>query len=73
MQITQLVQIKVTKGEHDFTFHIPVGTTWGTAVDATNDLLLEVCEQAKKALGATKPAEEAPLEPEVVEGSGDGQ
>lgn len=73
MVTTQLVQIKIIKGDLEFVFNMPATSTWGTAIDATNDLLATVCDMAKQSLGAQAPAElAAPIEPEIVEGTQDG-
>ena len=77
MEARQLISVSVTKGDQVFTFHIPVGTTWGNAVDAAYEILQEVGNMAKKSMEQAKSvlteAEEpasndVPLEPTIVEG-----
>lgn len=69
MEIKQYIVITTTKGDANFSFHIPVGTTWGNAVDAAYEILSEVGNMAKQSMEQSKPASpEIPLEPTLVEG-----
>jgi hypothetical protein len=67
MVTTQIVQITITKGDLNFVFNMPATATWGTAIDATNDLLAAVCDMAKQAIGTQSPT---PVEA-IPETSGD--
>ena len=70
MDIKQHISLNVTKGDHSFTFHMPVGTTWGNAVDAANEVLAQVCNMAKQSLNQIPPATDTttPVEPTIVQG-----
>jgi hypothetical protein len=69
MEVKQHITLTTTKGDATFTFHIPVGTTWGNAVDAAYEILTEVGAMAKKSMEQMKPTEDAAaIEPTLVEG-----
>jgi hypothetical protein len=69
METKQFIVVSTQKGDYTFTFHIPVGTTWGNAVDAANEMLAAVCDMAKQSIDQSKPAsDDTPLEPTIVEG-----
>ena len=69
MEVKQHITLTTTKGDATFTFLIPVGTTWGNAVDAAHEILSEVCNMAKKSMEQSQPASnDVPLEPTIVEG-----
>jgi hypothetical protein len=69
MEVKQHITLTTTKGDATFTFHIPVGTTWGNAVDAAYDILTEVGNMAKKSMEQMKPASnDEAIEPTIVEG-----
>lgn len=56
MESKQYIKMTVTKGDHTFTFNMPVGCTWGTALDAAFDVLQEINALAKKYVDDTRPA-----------------
>ena len=71
----QTITITITKGEHDFTLHMPVGTSWGNAVDAAWDIAQHVSDMARQSMDASKPVTDEPssvetevIEPTLVEG-----
>lgn len=70
MEIKQLICVSSTKGQQVFSLHIPVGTTWGNAVDAASEILAEVCNMAKQSMDQAKPAASPaePVTPTIVEG-----
>lgn len=69
MEVKQHITLTTTKGDATFTFLIPVGTTWGNAVDAAYEILTEVGTMAKKSIDQSKPASnDVPMEPTLVEG-----
>ena len=69
MDIKQNISLSVVKGDHTFTFHMPVGTTWGNAVDAAHEILAHVGQMATQSIAQTKPQQaEQVVEPTIVEG-----
>ena len=70
MDVRQNITISMAKGVHVFTFIMPVGTTWGNAVDAANEVLAQVCNMAKQSLNQIPPATDTttPVEPTIVQG-----
>ena len=70
MDIRQNITVTTTKGDHSFTFIMPVGTTWGNAVDAANEVLAQVCDMAKQSMNQipATPDTTTPVEPTIVQG-----
>lgn len=62
MEIKQIVSIEVTKNDQVFSFQMPVGTTWGSALDAAFEVLEKVKSMSDAAVDSLKP-QEAPQEP----------
>jgi len=56
MEIKQVVVIQVTKDEHTFQFYMPLGSSWGKAIDASFEILSEVQKMAANAVNTAKPA-----------------
>lgn len=46
METKQYVHLEVTKGDHTFTFKMPLGSTWGQAVDAAFEIATHVSRLA---------------------------
>ncbi len=46
METKQYVHLEVTKGDHTFTFTMPLGSTWGQAVDAAFEVATHVSKLA---------------------------
>ena len=74
MVTRQNISVTINKGEHEFTFHMPVGTSWGNAVDAAWEIANHVGDLARQSKNSVKPAteeissdESVPTEPEVIE------
>ena len=68
MDIKQNISLSVTKGEHIFSFHMPIGTTWGNAVDAAHEILSHVGQMATQSISQSKPQNTDVVEPTIVEG-----
>jgi len=67
MDSKQHITLNVTKGDHTFTFTMPVGSTYGTALDASFDILDHLRELVHKAVENSKPFEAQPLEATLVD------
>jgi hypothetical protein len=68
----QAISVTITKDDLNFTYYIPVGTTWANAVDAAHLILTHVGELAKQSLAASQSmSQEATevIEPILVEGN----
>lgn len=65
METKQNICLEVKKGEFTFSFNMPVGTTWGSALDASFDVLNYISTMAQQAVERAKPIENH--EPEIVE------
>lgn len=57
METKQVVTLTVQKGDHHFSFSMPVGSSWGMAIDAAFDILNEVNALSARAVESAKPAE----------------
>ena len=69
MDVRQNITISMAKGDHVFTFIMPVGTTWGNAVDAAHEILAHVGQMATQSIAQTKPQQaDQVVEPTIVEG-----
>ena len=56
MEAKQVVTLTIQKGDHSFSFHMPMGSSWGMAIDAAFDILNEVNRLATKSVESAKPA-----------------
>jgi len=72
MVTSQTISVSITKGEHTFTFHMPVGSTWANAVDAASEVFQHVGALARQSMEQYKPVEPEITEPTIVEGTIDG-
>jgi hypothetical protein len=64
METKQYITLEVTKGDFNFSFQMPLGATWGNAIDASFDVLQKLNELSQQSTQALKPA--PAIEPEVV-------
>jgi hypothetical protein len=55
MEIKQYVSIEITKGEKVFTFNMPLGASWGNAIDAAYEVLEYVNKEAQASVLKAKP------------------
>lgn len=55
MELKQNISIEVQKGDYTFVFHMPVGASWGNAIDASFDILQRLNELAKQSAQALNP------------------
>ena len=70
MTTKQTITVIASKGDQEFTFHMPVGTSWGNAVDAAWDIAQHVSDMARQSMQASKPVNEPEVvEPTLVEGA----
>lgn len=58
METKQYVVLETTKNDLTFKFMMPVGGTFGQAIDAAYEFLNEAHKMASKSIEATKPQEE---------------
>lgn len=56
MEIKQAIVISVQKGDHFFSFTMPVGSSWGNALDASFDILSEVNKLSQQAVSSAQPS-----------------
>jgi hypothetical protein len=70
MEVKQYITLEVTKNDFTFAFQMQQGATWGSAIDASFEILQKLNELAQQSIQAMKPAvaeqEVAVVEPEVV-------
>ncbi len=57
MEIKQHVSLEVKKGDFNFVFHMPVGASWGSAIDASFEILQRLNELAAQSAQQLKPAD----------------
>ena len=55
MDTKQYVHIEVTKGDHTFSFKMPLGCTWGQAVDASFEVATHVSKLANEVITKSTP------------------
>jgi hypothetical protein len=55
MEVKQCINICVQKGEFSFTFCMPLGCTWGNALDAAFEVAKEITELSNKSIEDSKP------------------
>lgn len=67
METKQYITLEVKKNDFSFSFQMPTGATWGSAIDAAYDVLQKLNDLSQQSAQALKPAvqESAILEPEV--------
>jgi len=58
METKQHVTLEVQKGDYIFVFHMPVGASWGNAIDASFDILQRLNQLAAQSAEQLKPAEQ---------------
>ena len=65
METKQYLALEVQKGDFTFVFQIPNGSTWGSAIDASFDVLQKLNELSRQSVEAMKPKQD--IESEVLE------
>lgn len=75
METKQLIVLEVKKGDFTFTFNMPMGATWGSAIDAAFEVLNHISALSKQSVENAKPETSFPetivpesIVPELVEG-----
>ena len=58
METKQHVTLEVQKGVYTFVFHMPVGASWGNAIDASFDILQRLNQLAAQSAEQLKPVEQ---------------
>ena len=58
METKQIISIEVKKDENIFSFNMPLGATWGNAIDASFEIIQEIHKLAAKSVENMKPKEE---------------
>ncbi len=66
METKQYITLEVTKGDFTFAFQMPNGATWGSAIDASFDVLQKLNELSQQSIQSVKPAQ-ADVEQEIIE------
>ena len=56
MELKQNITLEVQKGDYNFVFHMPVGASWGNAIDASFEILQKLNELAKQSAQALNPS-----------------
>ena len=69
MDAKQCIVLEIKKGDHTFSFSMPVGSTFGTAIDAAFDILNHVRDLSTQAIEQAKQAQ-APVEQPAVQPEG---
>lgn len=64
METKQYIVLEIKKGESTFTFNMPLGATWGSAIDAAFEALNHITALSKEAVEKAKPKEA--IDPEIV-------
>jgi hypothetical protein len=59
METKQIIVLEVKKEDSTFTFHMPAGATWGSAIDAAFEVLNHVSALQKNAVDNAKPVHTA--------------
>jgi hypothetical protein len=65
MDAKQCIILEIKKGDHTFSFSMPVGATFGTAIDAAFDILSHVRDLSTQAIEQAKQAQ-APADSSLV-------
>lgn len=55
METKNNITLEVEKNGFKFVFHMPVGASWGSAIDASFDILQYVTELARQSTEKAKP------------------
>jgi hypothetical protein len=58
METKQHITLEVQKGDYAFVFHMPVGSSWGNAIDASFEILQRLNELAAQSAQQLKPVEQ---------------
>lgn len=56
METKQCICIEVKKGDHTFSFYMPMGTTWGNSLDAAFEVLQQVHKLSEQSVSQAKPS-----------------
>lgn len=71
METKQYITLEVTKGEFKFAFQMPNGATWGSAIDASFDILQKLNELSQQSIQGLKPSTVPIFEEDPVVMQGD--
>jgi len=67
MEVKQYITLEVKKNDFNFVFQMPTGATWGSAIDASFDILQKLNEMSQQSIQSLKPADDQEaVEPEVI-------
>lgn len=66
METKQCICLEVKQGESTFNFYMPLGSTWGQAIDASYAILEQVKNMASQSIENSKPKVENAVEPEIM-------
>lgn len=73
MDTRQVIVLEVKKGDFTFTFNMPSGATWGSAIDAAYEVLNHISALSQQSVENAKPTSSEPkseteaIVPELVE------
>lgn len=77
METKQYITLEVQKGDFNFVFQMPMGASWGNAIDSAFEILQKLNDLSQQSVQALKPsasvdqadpAVEPVMEPVVVQG-----
>ena len=57
MELKQNISLEIEKGGFNFVFHMPVGASWGNAIDASFEMLQKLNELSQQSAQALKPVD----------------
>jgi hypothetical protein len=68
METKQYISLEVTKNDFTFSFQMPTGATWGSAIDASFEVLQKLNDLSQQSIQTLKPAtdDQQVVEPEVM-------
>lgn len=67
METKGFIALEVKKGDFTFSFNMPTGSTWGSALDASFEIQMYVAKMCLEAAEKNAPkSQEDSIEPEVV-------
>jgi len=66
MVLKSIISLEETKNERTYILSIPAGAPFGEAYDVAHSFLQQIAAMSQEAAAKAKPADNAPIEPEVV-------